>query len=460
MGLLDRSRGEPSPAPEQDPDGERPPDGGRPASEPAGERPLGLAGSRMDIRREKEPDRKKWILIGLGVVAVAALTVFFANLDPAAPSVDREVLLFGDVERGAFVREVRGPGTLVPEEIYYVSALSGGRVDDVQVEPGEAVQAGQLLVVLSNPDVQLEALQAQQQLTAARAQLVELRRNMRTQLLEQRSAVATTRAEYEEARRQAESDSALVSRQLISRNEAQRTRESAEALRIRLETEEERLALLEESSREQIEVQEEQVQRLGSIYEYQDRRVESMRVTSPVDGILQDLSLEVGQWVQPGTSLSRVAKPGRLKAELRIPETQARDVQIGQSVVVDMRNDSVGGQVQRIDPNVQNGSVLVEVAITDELPPGARPDLSVDGTVQIERLDDVLHVERPAYAQAHGTASVFRVLDGDDEAVRRTVRFGRASVNRIEILEGLEAGDRIILSDMSRWDDTDRVRIR
>lgn len=414
----------------------------------------------MDIPRDDTGrKRRRYVLIGLAVLAALALTVFVANLDPAAPSVERDVLLFGDVQRGSFVRQVRGPGTLVPERVVFVSAVAGGRVDEVMVEPGAEVSRGAVLLELSNPDVELEALQAQQQLTAARASLVQLGRSLRSEVLTQEATVADAEAVAAEARRQAAADSVLVERELISRNEASRTAEEARAAQIRLETERRRLALLEETVDEEIGIQEEQVQRLESIQAYQRRRVESMTVRAQADGVLQDLNLEVGQWVQSGTTLARVAQPGRLKAEIRIPETQARNVQIGQEALVDLRTDSVPGRVRRVDPNVQNGSVLVEVTLEEEPPPGARPDLSVDGTIVIERLEDVLHVERPAYGQSNATVSLFRVADGGDAAERVTVRLGRSSVNRIEVVEGLREGDRIILTDMSRWDDADRVRI-
>lgn len=414
----------------------------------------------MDIPREPKGNKRKFILIGVGVLALIAVAVFLARLEPAAPSVDRDVLLFGTVERGSFVREVRGPGTLVPERIVYIAALSGGRVEQVHAQPGEEVQAGALLLEMTNPDVELEALQAQQQLTMARAGLLELRRNLGSQRLAQEAAMATASAEYQEARRRAQADSALAERQLISANEARRTAELAEARRIQYEAERRSLELIHDTYDQQIAVQEEQVRRLGSILQYQERRVESMRVTSPSDGVIQDLALEVGQWVQSGTTLARVAQPGHLKAELRIPETQAADVQVGQTAVIDTRTAEVEGRVRRVDPNVQNASVLVEVSLEGDLPSGARPDLSVDGTIEIERLEDVLHVDRPAYGQSHATVSLFKLVRDGEEAVRVTARLGRSSVNRIEVVEGLEEGDTIILSDMSRHDDTDRVRIR
>jgi multidrug efflux pump subunit AcrA (membrane-fusion protein) len=249
-------------------------------------------------------------------------------------------------------------------------------------------------------------------------------------------------------------------RELISLNEALRSREQAEAASIRLDTEEQRYELLAGTIDGQLAVQAQQVDRLHSIYEYQRRRVESMAVRAGAAGVLQNLSLEPGQWVQSGTTLARVAHPGRLKAELRIPQTQAREVQIGQRTVIDTRSDLIEGRVKRVDPNVQNGAVLVEVALEGELPRGARPDLNVDGTIEIERLDDVLHVGRPAYGQSNSTVGLFMLVDGGGAAIRVAVRLGASSVNQIEILEGLKQGDEVILSDMSRWDDTERVRLK
>jgi len=422
---------------------------------------IGLGeGAGMDVARGARKKTRRNLYIGFGSLALIAVTVMLARLEPAAPSVDRNILLFGTVERGSFVREVRGPGTLLPEQMVYVAALTGGRVEQVLHQPGQTVADTSVLIVLSNPDVELEALQAQQQLVSARAGLVDLERSLGSMLLQQRSAVATSEAEFANARREAEQYASLVENQTISRNEAARAREMETAARVRLETERDRLVLLEETVGRQQAVQREQVERLESITGFQERRVQSMQVTAGSGGILQDLDLEIGEWVMPGTTLARVAQPGKLKAELRIPETQARDVVLNQPVIIDTRTDSITGRVSRVDPNVQNGSVLVEVRLEGELPPSARSDLSVDGTVEIDRLEDVLYVDRPAYGQSNSTVSLFRVAESEKEASRTTVRFGRSSVNQIEIIEGLDVGDVVILSDMSRWDDTDRVRIR
>ncbi len=398
-------------------------------------------GTRMDITREATGNKRKPILIGAGVAVVAVIALLLALMKPAAPTVQRNAVLIGAVERGPMVRAVRGPGTLVPEQMRFVSALTAGRVEQVHVEPGETVEEGTVLLQLSNPDVELEALQAQQQWTAARAGLVDLRRSLGTQTLAQEASLAQARAAWLEANRTAESDSAFYLRELISRNEALQSREQAEAARIQLSTEEKRYGLLRQTVDEQLEVQAEQVDRLRSIFEYQRRRVESMKVTAGADGVLQDLSLEPGQWVQSGTTLARVAQPGRLQAELRIPQTQAREVQPGQQATIDTRSDLIEGRVKRVDPNVQNGAVLVEVALTGELPRGARPDLSVDGTIEIERLADVLHVGRPAYGQSHSTVGLFKLAEGGNAAVRVPVRLGASSVNEIEIIDGLEEGE-------------------
>ncbi len=413
----------------------------------------------MDIRREPASPTRRRLYLGGGIVAVLLVTATVLSLDPAAPSVNRNSLLIGEVDRGSFTRKVRGPGTLVPEQMVFVTAMTGGRVEQVWAQPGQAVADTTLLLVLSNPDVQLEALRAEQELTAARARLVELGRDLQTLLLQQEALVARASADRSQARRVAEADSTLLARQLISVHEASRNREQLEALEVLLSTEKRRSALLESTVKEQLAVQKQQVERLASIVAYQQRRVGSMRITAGAAGVLQDLDLEIGQWVQAGTTLARVAQPGRLKAEIRIPQTQARDVQIGQSAIIDTRADSIEGRVRRVDPNVQNGSVLVEVRLEGTPPPGARPDLSVDGTIRIESIEDVLFVGRPVYGQAHSTVGLFKLTDSGDEAVRVTARLGRTSVNLVEVVDGLLEGDRIVLSDMSRWDDVERVRI-
>lgn len=416
--------------------------------------------SGMDVKRTPRSKRKRNVLIGTGAAALVLITFLLSQLDPAAPTVDRNVIVLGTVERGEMVREVRGSGTLVPERVQFVAAVTAGRVESVHFEPGEAVRAEDILVVLANPDVELQVLEAEQQWTAAQALLVSLRQTLGTGMLGQEAAVADARARFHEAERQAEAYARLAGNEWVSDNEYRTAQENADALQERLRTEEARLVLIRQTIDEQLAVQRDQVDRLENIYRYYQERASNMQVRAGAEGVLQDFDLEVGQWVQSGTTLARVARPERLKAELRIPQTQARDVQVGQVAFVDTRTDTIPGRVRRVDPNVQGGSVLVEVTLSGDLPAGARPDLSVDGTIELERLSDVLHAGRPAYGQSQSSVSLFRLSENGGEAERVTVQLGRSSVNQIEILDGLRESDVIILSDMSRYDDVDRVRIR
>jgi multidrug resistance efflux pump len=414
----------------------------------------------MDIPRQKKPNRRRLVLIIAGVALVVATTVALARLEPAAPTVDRATIWTDTVRQGPMVRQVRGNGNLVPEQIRYITTLTPGRVERVLARPGTVVEPGTVLLELSNPDVHIQALQAEQQLTAAEAQLVNLRTSLEDQRLMQEAAVAAARSEYEEALRQIKANEELAREGLIASMELSRARDRAAELEIRLNVEQKRLELLTASIDDQLAVQREQVQRLRAIAEFQRSQVESMTVRAGADGVLQELSLEVGQWVVPGENLAVVAQPGRLKAVLRIPETQAKDVVLHQPATIDTRNGVVPGKVMRIDPAVQNGTVAVEVALEGPLPPGARPDLSIDGTIEVERLDDVLFVGRPAYGQAESTIGLFKLEPGGKSAVRVTVRLGRSSVSTIEVVDGLQPGDVVILSDMSQWDSYDRVRLR
>lgn len=416
--------------------------------------------SRMDIKREPRGKKKRNIYIGAGVIGLLLITYLLSQLEPAAPTVDRNVIVLGTVERGEMVREVRGTGTLVPERVQFVAAVTAGRVESVHFEPGQEVVENDILVVLSNPDVELQVLEAEQQWTGAQASLVSLRQTLGTGLLAQEASVADARARYLEAQRQAEAFEEMVGNEWVSDNEYQNAKDNAAALEELLRTEEARLRLMSSTKDEHLAVQRDQVDRLANIYRYYQERAANMQVKAGAEGVLQDFDLEVGQWVQAGTTLARVARPERLKAELRVPQTQARDVQVGQRAFVDTRTDTIPGRVRRVDPNVQGGSVLVEVTLDGDLPAGARPDLAVDGTIELERLSEVLHVGRPAYGQSHSTVSLFRVVEDENAAERATVQLGRSSVNQIEVVEGLQEGDVIILSDMSRYDDVDRVRIR
>jgi Multidrug resistance efflux pump len=414
----------------------------------------------LDIPREPPSKKKKYIIGGIAVAAVVVVTAALGRLEPAAPSVDAATLWVDTVRRGEMVVQVRGPGTLVPEQIQWISAVTGGRVEQIHERPGTKVTPNTLILEMTNPDVQLEALSAEQQLNAAQATLVTLKLNLSTQRLAQEAVVATTRSEYQTAKRQEDVAVGLDKKGLMSPQEVGNARDQALESETRLKIETQKLAELSKSVNEQIALQQQQVERLRAIAQYQRRRVESMEVRAGAEGVLQDMDLQPGQWVQPGTLLAKVAQPGRLKAVLRIPETQAKDVQIGQVASVDTRNGIVPGHVIRIDPSVQNGTVTVDVGLEGKLPPGARPDLSVDGTVEIERLKNVLYVGRPAYGQPESTVGLFKLTPEGKEAARVNVKLGRASVNTIVVEQGLSIGDRVIISDMSAWDSHDRVRLR
>jgi HlyD family secretion protein len=416
----------------------------------------------VDIKRTPNPARRyrRYAYIAGGVGVVALLTVGVSRLEPAAPSVDRSEVWTDSVRRGEMVRAVRGPGTLVPERIRWIPAATGGRVERVLVQPGDSVEPGTVLLELSNPDVQLEALDAERQLAQAQAEMVNLESTLQTQRLGLQSTVAALRSESREAQRQAEANAALAERGLIARMDLARSQDRAQELAARLRNEEAQLRVLEESVQSRLGVQRAQIQRLNSIVNFHVDRSSSMKVLAGASGVVQELPLQVGQWVTPGTMLARVVEPGRLKAVLRIPETQARDLAVGQVAQIDTRSGIVTGRVTRIDPAVQSGAVNVDVALEGELPRGARPDLSVDGTIEVDRLVDVLYVGRPAYAQPEGQASIWKLVDDGTSAVRVPVRLGRASVNTIEVVDGLAPGDEIILSDLSRWDGAERLRLR
>lgn len=414
----------------------------------------------MDIPREPKGKKRRWLYIAAGVVAVVVITVALSRLGPAAPSVDRSTIWTDVVKRGEMVRQVRGPGTLVSEQIRWIVALTAGRVERILLDPGAEVDSSTVIMFLSNPDVEIQALEAQRQLTSEEAYLVELKTRLESQRLSQASLVATVRSQYREATRNLARDEDLAKQGLISDIALQNSRDRAAELETRVKIEEQRLEVMTDAVESQIEAQRTQVAGLRSIAVFKQNLVESMEVVAGVSGVLAEMPLEEGQWVRPGDYLARVVQPGRLRAELRIPETQARDVAIGQRAWIDTRNDTIPGRVVRIDPAVQSGSVMVDVRLEGALPKEARPDLSVDGTIELERLDDVLYVGRPAYGQANSLVGLFKVVDGGRAAVRVTVRLGRASVSTIEVVEGLSVGDEVILSDMSAQDEHDRVRLR
>jgi HlyD family secretion protein len=414
----------------------------------------------VDIpRAPAQRGRKRLLYGGLAVLGLALATLGLRSLKPAAPSVDRAAVWIDSVQRGPLLIEVRGPGTLVPERVRWISAVTAGRVEKRLAEPGQEVNPETELLELSNPDVQLEALESERQLTVAQGDRVNMRTLLETTRLNQEGAVAEAKAAYLDARRNAEASSDLAKKELISSMEASRTQDRVVELQTRYEVEQKRLAVMTESTDSQLRLQDAQVARLRAVVDFQRERIRSMKVMAGAHGVLQELPLEVGQWAQSGAVLARLVEPGRLKAVLRIPETQAKDLTMGQPAAIDTRNGIVKGAVARIDPAVQNGTVTVDVRLEGEMPRGARPDLSVDGTIQVERLDNVLHVGRPAYGQANSTVGLFKLSADGKEATRINVRLGRTSVNTVEVLGGLQPGEKVIISDMSRWDGVDRVRV-
>lgn len=414
----------------------------------------------MDIKREPPRKTKRYIGWSLALIGIVAVSIGVSQLKPAPPSVERATLWIEAVKRGEMVRSVNAPGTLVPEHMRIIAALTAGRVEALPIRPPAKVTPTTLIVELSNTDVTLAALQSEQQLTSMQSSLASLRTSLLQQRLAQEGNIATLNSQHHDAARQLTVFDSLDRKGLASANEVAAARDRAQELRTRLDVETRRLQEMKDSEAQQIRLMEEQITRLRSIVSEQQKRVASMHVLAGEDGVLQTLPLELGQWVNPGLELARVSQPGRLKAVLRVPETQAKDVALGQITSIDTRNGIVKGHVMRIDPSSQNGTVTVEVAIDDKLPQGARAELSVDGTIEIERLKDVLYVGRPAYGQAEATVGIFKLDPDGGEAARVNVQLGRASVNTIEVKGGLVVGDRVIISDMTAYDTQSRVRLK
>ena len=400
-----------------------------------------------------------------GLTAILLVTVFVSQLKPAAPSVDKATLWPDVVKRGPMVRQVRGTGTLVPEDTRWIPASTAGRVERILLRSGADVMPDTVIVELGSPELEQSVVESRLQLEAAVAQLVNRRAELDSALLTQRAAAANIESEARQAQLQAEADEALFKENLQGALVAKKSRARADDLSNRAEIELRRLDLAEKTLKSQLAVQEAEVSRLRTTYQLRQEQLERLKVRAGIKGKLQVVPVEVGSQLAAGANVARVADPGRLKAELRIPETQTRDIEIGQLASIDTRNGFVPGRVSRIDAAATNGTVTVDVQLTGELPRGARPDLTVDGTVELERLDNVVNVGRAAFAQENSTMSLFKVTSGctipqmDCEATRTQVKFGRSSVNTIEVLDGLKPGDQVVLSDMSAWDAHDRVRL-
>jgi HlyD family secretion protein len=418
----------------------------------------------MDIARPefKQQKRRRQILwSALGIVVLAAATIGVTRLKPAAPEVERSTVWTDTVKRGPMLRQVRGLGSLIPSQEFtrQIPAETEATIVRILKLPGSQVKPDTILLEMSNPQVEEEAVDAKLQLKAAEAEYQSLRVTLQSNLMNQKAGAATVNSDYTQAKLQADTDKALYDLGVISGLAYKNSKSKSDELTTRNNIEDERLDINQKAVETQMAQQEAKVDQARTLAGLKQKQLDALRVRAGIEGVLVDLPLQVGQHVTPGTMLAKVVQPDHLIAELKIAETQARDVQIGQPALVDTHNGTASGTVMRVDPAVQNGTVNVDVKLTGELPKGARPDLSVDGTIDLEKLDDVLYVGRPAFGQENSTISLFK-LDADGKgAVRVPVKVGRASVNAIQVIEGLHEGDTVILSDMSRNDNTDRIRL-
>jgi HlyD family secretion protein len=416
----------------------------------------------MDVARPQSVARNKKIrrilTAVLVLIAAAGVTLGLSRMRPAAPSVDRATVWIDTVKRGEMLRQVRGIGTLVPEEVRWIPATSDGVIEERRVRAGDVVKPDTILLIMSNPDVRQRSTDAELQLKGAEADLASLRATLQNEILNQEATEANTEAEYNKAKLDYEANLELAKDGLIADVILRKSQVTAQELASKTETEKKKIEGIAKSVDARIGAQQARVDQLRVVYELRRKQLEELNVRAGVAGVVQQVPVEAGMRVAPGTILAKVAEPGRLKAELQIAETQVKDVIPGQVASIDTRNGIIPGQVIRIDPAAVNGTVKVDVQLNGEYPRGARPDLSVDGTIDIERLANVLYVGRPAYGQAESTVGIFKLMQ-NGEANRIQVKLGRSSVNQIEILEGLRESDQVILSDMSTWDSYDRVRL-
>jgi HlyD family secretion protein len=415
--------------------------------------------ARPDLKRSK---RRRQVVVAIAaLVFIIAVSLGVSRLKPAAPSVERTAIWTDTVKRGAMLRQVRGTGTLVPsqEDVRQIPADTEATVLRIRVLPGTHVDANTTLVEMSNPQVEQAAVDAQLQLKAAQAELASLKVKLDSDLMTQKAGAATVTSDYNQAQRQADTDKELYQLGVISGLAYKASSGHAEELSTRHELEKQRLTINQQSIASQLQVQQAKVEQMRVLAELKQKQLDALKVRAGIDGVLVELPLQVGQHVTPGTMLAKVVQPDHLMAALKVSETQARDVQIGEGASIDTHNGTIAGTVMRVDPAVQNGTVTVDVKLTGALPKGARPDLSVDGTIDLEKLDNILYVGTPAFAQENSTVNLFKLEPDGKTAVRVPVKVGRASVNTIQVVEGLKEGDTVILSDMSRWDKTDKIQL-
>jgi HlyD family secretion protein len=427
-------------------------------------RPAGFSpvSSGMDIARPhiaKQKRRRRILFASGGVLALIVITVALSHLKPAVPSVDRSTVWVDTVKRGPMVREVRGLGTLVPEEIRWIPANTEGRVEKIVVRPGTQVKADTVILELSSPELEQAAHDAESKLKAAEAEFTTLQAKLQGDLLDQESNTARVHSEYQQARIESDMNEQLKKNGLVAELQYKTSQVKAAELSNRDAIEEKRLNFARDSIEPQLASKQAEVDQVKAAAQLKLDQVEALHVKAGMNGVLQQMPVDVGQRVKIGDNLARVADPTKLKAEIKIAETQAKDIQIGEKTTIDTRNGVVTGHVTRVDPAVEQGTVKVDAQIDGELPRGARPDLTIDGTIELERLDDVIYVGRPAFGQENNTVSIFKLVSGSSEAVRTPVKLGRSSVNSIEIINGLQPGDQVILSDTSAWDAHERIRL-
>lgn len=415
--------------------------------------------ARPDFKRQKR--RRQIAALAAGTVTLVGVTIGVSRLKPAAPEVERSTVWTDTVKRGSMLRQVRGIGSLIPSQefIRQIPAETEATVVRIHMLPGSQVKVDTILLEMSNPQVEQAALDASLQLKAAEAEYQSLKVRLQSDLMNQKAGAATVTADYSQAKLQSETDKALYNLGVISGLAYKNSKSKSDELTTRNHIEDERLDINQKAIESQLAEQQAKIDQIRALAGLKGKQLDALKVHAGIEGVLVDLPLQVGQHVLPGAMLAKVVQPNHLIAELKVAETQARDVQIDQPALVDTHNGTVTGTVMRVDPAVQNGTVKVDVKLTGQLPKGARPDLSVDGTIDLEHLDDVLYVGRPAFGQENSTISLFKLDVDGKNAVRVPVKVGRASVNSIQILDGLRENDTVILSDMSRSDNTDRIRL-
>ncbi len=419
---------------------------------------------QMDIARPElkaQKRRREAIIVTVVVLVLAGVSVGVMRLKPAAPTVERGTVWTDTVKRGPMLRQVRGLGTLVPtqESLRQIPAETEATVVRILMLPGSQVKANSVLLEMTNPQTEQAAVDAQLQYKAAEAEYQSLRVKLDSDLMNQKAGAATVHADRAQAQRQADTDQALFKLGVISGLAYKASKDKADELNIRNDLENQRLAANQRAIESQMAQEQAKVDQMRTLAQLKQEQLNALKVKAGIEGVLVDLPLQVGQHVLPGVMLAKVVEPNHLMATLKVAETQARDVQIGEAASIDTHNGLIAGTVTRVDPGVQNGTVTVDVKLTGEFPKGARPDLSVDGTIDLERMDNVLYVGRPALGQENSTISLFKLAPDGVDALRVPVKVGRASVNSIQVIEGLHEGDTVVLSDMSRWDKTDRVRL-